>query len=73
MPEMDGFQFVMESRKVEAWQSIPIVVMTSKDLTQQDRDMLNGNVEKILQKSAYSQKEFLQVVREQIQTATRSA
>jgi CheY-like chemotaxis protein len=64
MPEMDGFQFVEELRKHEAWRSIPIVVITAKDLTEEDHLRLNGYVEKILQKGAYSREALLAEVRE---------
>jgi CheY-like chemotaxis protein len=37
MPEMDGFAFVSEFRRHEAWRAIPIVVITAKDLTREDR------------------------------------
>jgi CheY-like chemotaxis protein len=33
------------------WQDIPVVVITAKDLTDEDRDRLNGGVERIIQKS----------------------
>ena len=33
MPEMDGFEFVAEFRRHEAWRAIPIVVITAKDLS----------------------------------------
>jgi CheY-like chemotaxis protein len=50
MPEMDGFQVVEALREREAWRSIPIVVVTAKDLTAEDHLRLNGYVERILQK-----------------------
>jgi hypothetical protein len=31
--------------------AVPVVVITAKDLTQKDRDRLNGGVERIIQKS----------------------
>jgi len=64
MPEMDGFEFIAELRKHEreAWQSIPIVVITAKDLTEEDRLRLNSHVEKILQKGVYSRDELLREV-----------
>ena len=46
MPVMDGFDFLAELRKNEVWQGIPVVVLTSKDLTQEERQVLSGNVEK---------------------------
>ena len=62
MPEMDGFQFLDEVRKREAWRSIPIIVVTAKELTAEDRQRLNGSVEKILQKGAYDREELLREV-----------
>jgi PAS domain S-box-containing protein len=59
LPEMDGFEFLIELRKNEAWQTIPVVVLTSKDLTPEERQRLTGKVEKILQKGAYSSRDTL--------------
>jgi CheY-like chemotaxis protein len=64
MPEMDGFGFVAELRKCEEWRDIPVVVVTAKDITAEDRLLLNGSVEKILQKGAYSRETLLAEVRE---------
>src|SRR5690606_12724784 len=36
MPEMDGFEFLTELRKVEDWQEIPVIVVTAKTLTEAD-------------------------------------
>ncbi|MDQ4078545.1 MAG: response regulator, partial [Chloroflexota bacterium] len=71
MPEMDGFTFVAELRKHQAWRSIPIVVLTSKDLTQEERQRLNGHVEKILQKGEFTREELLREVRELVAIAVR--
>jgi CheY-like chemotaxis protein len=64
MPEMDGFQFLEEVRKHEAWRAIPVIVVTAKELTAEDRQRLNGSVERILQKGAYSREELLHEVRD---------
>ena len=64
MPVMDGFEFVYELRKVKAWRTIPITVVTSKDITDEDRARLNGYAEKILQKGAYDRDELLEQLRE---------
>ncbi|MDP1762187.1 MAG: response regulator, partial [Deltaproteobacteria bacterium] len=37
MPEMDGFQFIERVRQHKNWRTIPIVVVTAKDLTKEDR------------------------------------
>ena len=54
MPVMDGFEFIQELRRNENGQSIPVVVLTAKDLTLEDRKRLNGKVDRILNKDAYS-------------------
>jgi CheY-like chemotaxis protein len=59
MPEMDGFQFLDELRRSRAWASIPVIVLTAKDLTPQDHVRLSGNVERILAKGAYTRDEML--------------
>jgi len=64
MPEMDGFEFVAEFRRHEAWRAIPIVVVTAKDLSHDDRQRLNGYVERILQKGAYGREQLLAEVRD---------
>jgi len=51
MPRMDGFEFMDQLRGRPDWQDIPVVVITAKDLTDEDRDRLNGGVERIIQKS----------------------
>jgi hypothetical protein len=66
MPEMDGFEFVTRLRAREEWRDIPIIVVTAKDITAEDRLRLNGYVEKTLQKSQYSRDELLRDVRESI-------
>jgi CheY-like chemotaxis protein len=64
MPEMDGFEFVAEFRRHEAWRAIPIVVITARDLSREDHEQLNGYVQKILQKGAHGRDQLLAEVRE---------
>jgi CheY-like chemotaxis protein len=64
MPEMDGFEFVAELRRHEGWRAIPVVVITARDLSRDDRERLNGHVEKILQKGTYDRDHLLAEVRE---------
>jgi CheY-like chemotaxis protein len=64
MPEMDGFQFVHEFRKRREWRSVPIIVVTAKELTGADCRLLNGQVERVLQKGAFRRDELLAEIRE---------
>jgi CheY-like chemotaxis protein/nitrogen-specific signal transduction histidine kinase len=52
MPEMDGFEFLVEMRSRAEWRDIPVLVVTAKDLTAEERSRLNGDVERVLQKGA---------------------
>ena len=70
MPEMDGFEFVLNMRKNPDWYAIPIIVITAKDLTQEDRDRLNGHVQNILQKGAYGREELHVEIHRQIELYT---
>jgi CheY-like chemotaxis protein len=63
MPEMDGFEFVAVLRQREDWRGIPIVVVTAKDLTAEDRVRLNGNVKRIFQKGAFTREELVKEIR----------
>ena len=69
MPEMDGFEFVEYLRKHhEEW--TPIIVMTAKDVTNQDRERLNGAVEILLTKDELRQQKLEGVVESLIRDRT---
>ncbi len=63
MPEMDGFDFLVEMRVNPEWRDIPVIVLTAKDLTEADRRMLSGKVEQILEKGACSHQQLVAEVR----------
>lgn len=63
MPELGGFGFLSEFRKMPDRQSIPIVVLTSADLTAEERMQLNYSVDRVLQKGAYTPDELLAHIR----------
>jgi CheY-like chemotaxis protein len=62
-PEMDGFEFVQRVRQNRDWRLIPIIMVTAKELTQEERRRLNGSVETILHKVGSSREELLDQVR----------
>ena len=63
MPVMDGFEFANRARQHPEWRNIPIVVVTSHELTAHERRRLNGNVEAVIQKSGSSRDELLSMVK----------
>lgn len=69
MPEMDGFEVVRLLRKTQAGRSIPVVVVTAKDLTDEDRRVLSGSVERIMQKGSFQKEELLQELRSLVTAA----
>ena len=71
MPEMDGFQFTREVRTHPEWRNIPIVVMTAKDITADDRSRLDGKVSLILQKGACGREELLAEISHRVARAAR--
>jgi PAS domain S-box-containing protein len=64
MPEMDGFEFADRVREHPEWSTIPIVVLTGKDLSEQERERLSGSVETILFKADDSREALLDQVRD---------
>ncbi len=66
MPEMDGFQFIAEVRKYEEWNAVPIVVVTAKTITSEDRMKLNGYVKSVIQKGSFDHNSLLLDIRQYI-------
>ena len=58
------------SREPEG-REIPIIVLTAKDITVEDRMRLNGYVEKVLQKGATSRDDLLNEVRSLVVSSVR--
>jgi signal transduction histidine kinase/CheY-like chemotaxis protein len=72
MPEMDGFEFVSELRKTEAGRRIPVVVVTAKEITAEDRQRLNGQVRRIFHKGSFSREELTAELRRALETGRRA-
>ena len=70
MPEMDGFEFLESIRRTEMGRSIPVIVLTAKTLTEEDRRRLNGSVERVIQKGACSLEDLMKEI--QVAVAKRS-
>ena len=66
MPEMNGFTFLEALREHVAWRSIPIVVVTAKDLTAEELQCLNGHVQYIVRKAPHTHEDLLQELGDRI-------
>ncbi len=62
MPNVDGFEFMHLLRLRQDTPSIPIIIITAKDLTNEDCTRLSGSVQKILQKPNYSYPQLLEEI-----------
>jgi len=63
MPVMDGFDFILRYRALEGCTSTPIIVITAKDLSEDERRRLAGGVERIIEKGALTREQLLVHVR----------
>jgi signal transduction histidine kinase/CheY-like chemotaxis protein len=59
MPVMDGFEFLNIVNDNDKLKKIPIIVITSKDLTEEDYSFLTTNVDQVIQKGKYTRKELI--------------
>src|SRR5262249_16152769 len=59
LPEMDGFEFMETLRCSGKAHRVPLIVITAKELTEEDRRRLNGGVERIIQKGAATREQIL--------------
>jgi CheY-like chemotaxis protein len=57
MPVMGGFELLDEIRMKPDFRDSPVVVVTARDLDENDRRLLSGRVEQVMDKSAQSQQE----------------
>lgn len=60
MPDVDGFQLIDMMKSDPHLLSIPIVVVTAKELTVRERDALGSQVDMLLQKGSFLDDEFVE-------------
>lgn len=66
MPVLDGFGVLREMRADEKLRHVPVVVLTSLDLTGSVRQLLKQQTERVLQKGSYSKEQLLAEVRDAV-------
>jgi signal transduction histidine kinase/DNA-binding response OmpR family regulator len=70
MPVMDGFEFVLEMRRRDPANEIPIVVVTAKDVTEEERRRLSGSVLGMIERGGLDQDSLVELLREQVAAMT---
>jgi len=63
IPGINGFEVVQRLRQNPLWRSVPIVIISAKELTLEERGRLQGDVERIFKKGDVTCNELLQVIR----------
>ncbi|HNK62507.1 MAG TPA: pyridoxal-phosphate dependent enzyme [Anaerolineales bacterium] len=62
MPGIDGFGFVEELKLDPRTRHIPVVVVSAKDITVEERKRLNGHIEAVYQKGSLPTRKFVDQV-----------
>lgn len=62
MPEMDGFSLIEALRRDERTRAIPVIVVSAKDITAEERGRLTGAIEALYQKGSLSPRAFVEQV-----------
>ena len=68
MPEMDGFEVVAALQGNKDWRDIPVIVITSLDLTAKDRERLNSGVKSVLVKENFRPEDLVEHIRRLVQS-----
>ena len=71
MPELDGFGFMEGLRAMPGCRHLPVIVITAKDITPEDRDRLNGEVARILQKATFTPGDLITEIRSLVRSTYR--
>jgi len=71
MPEMDGFEFVSRLRATDPGRGIPVVVVTARELSVEDRKRLGGHVRQVFRKGSFSREELVQELRRALDEGRR--
>jgi CheY-like chemotaxis protein len=62
MPDVDGFEVVSKLKEDPAASKIPILIYTAKNITSEDRERLQGNIQTIIQKGDFGKDRFLEMI-----------
>jgi len=62
MPDVDGFEVVSKLREDPAGSQIPILIYTAKNVSSEDRERLQGNIQTIIQKGDFGRDRFLEMI-----------
>jgi len=73
MPEVSGFDVVRTLRQEASTHDIPIIILTAKLLTDEDRNWLDEHVTRVVDKSEFDTEQFLADVQQALPLFTKAA
>ena len=59
MPDLDGFGMLQAMKADDALKDIPVIVVSAKELTPNERKRLAGQVQALWQKGSFSDQDLL--------------
>jgi signal transduction histidine kinase/DNA-binding response OmpR family regulator len=66
MPEMDGFEVLDALAAHAQWREIPVIVVTAKQLTAAERERLQGQARKVIEKGGASRLDIVAAINEAV-------
>ena len=63
MPDIDGFSVMDALQSQPETKDIPIIVVTAKELTPDEKNRLKGHIQKLIQKGDFMSDDLLDEVR----------
>lgn len=63
MPDIDGFEVIERLKTDRQFEDLPIVVITAKELSRQEKDRLQGQIKMLLQKGSFMDDDLLQGIK----------
>ena len=63
MPEVDGFQVVKRLAEDPGACDVPIVICTAMDLTNEEKDRLNGQIQSVIEKTGNVRQKLLEAIK----------
>jgi len=69
MPGMDGFEVVQQLQENVKWRNIPVVILSGKELTEEDQKRLDSHITQFLKKDTFSTSEISKTIKRILHSA----
>jgi threonine synthase len=63
MPDIDGFEVIDKLKADQRFEDLPIIVITAKELSRQEKERLEGQIKMMLQKGSFMDDDLLQGIK----------